>query len=141
MCHVLWTTDLLPVCFSGILLITISISFVVALVQSDIAPWFPAISDTAAEYPESNIFSQLVNISTFIGFVLVYVRYLQVKRDAGGLMGCRSILVSNYYSLLFGAFSILGASFVANFPVRLRILFIIQYILYINMQLLFNEVQ
>ena len=122
MCHVLWTTDLLPVCFSGILLITISISFVVALVQSDIAPWFPAISDTAAESPESNIFSQLVNISTFIGFILVYVRYLQVKR---GMMGCHSILVLNYYSLLFGSFSILGASIVANFPVRLRILFII----------------
>ena len=113
------TTDLLPVCFSGVLLITISISFVIAVAQSDITPWFPAISDTATKSPESNVFSQLVNISTFIGFFLVYVRYLQVKRDVGYLMGSRAILVLNRYSLFFGLSSILGASIVANFPVRL----------------------
>lgn len=125
MCEILWTTDLLPVCFSGILIFTVITSFVVALDQHDIALWFPAISDTAAESPESNIFSQLANILTFICFVLVYVRYLQVKRDAGGLMGCCSIVALNYYSLFPGSLSILAASIVANFPVRPRILFII----------------
>ena len=125
MCEILWTTDLLPVCFSGILIFTVITSFVVALAQHDIAPWFPAVSDTAAESPESNIFSQLANILTFIGFVLIYVRYLQVNRDARGLTGCCSILVLNDYSFLSGLLTIFGASIAANFPVRPGILFII----------------
>ena len=136
MCQRYCTTDLLAVCFSGILLITVSISFVIAVAHSDIAPWFPAISDTATESPESNIFSQFVNIATFIGFVLVYVRYLQVKRDAGGLMGCHTIMVLNRYSLFFGLLSILGASMVANFPVRLLIATIYCYYLITTILLL-----
>ena len=115
------TADLLPVCFSGILLMTVSISFVIAVAQSDITPWFPAISDTATKSPESNVFSQFVNIATFIGFALVYVRYLQVKRDVSYLMGSRAILKLNRHTLLFGLLSILGASIVANFPVRFLI--------------------
>ena len=123
--EILWTTDLLPVCFSGILIFTVMTSFVVALAQHDIVLWFPGVSDTAAESPESNIFSQLANILTFIAFVLVYVRYLQVNRDAGGLTGCCSILFLNNCSLLSGSVSIFGASIAANFPVRPLILFII----------------
>ncbi|XP_028403582.1 DNA damage-regulated autophagy modulator protein 1-like [Dendronephthya gigantea] len=110
------TTDLLPVCFSGVLAITISISFVIAVARSDITPWFPAISDTATKSPESNVFSQLMNISTFVGFVLVYVRFLQVKRDVGYLMGSRGLLARNCWSLFFGLLAIFGASIVANFP-------------------------
>lgn len=91
----------------------------IAVARSDITPWFPAISDTATESPESNVFAQLMNIATFIGFVLVYVRFLQVKRDVGYLMGNRSLLAMNRCSLFFGLLAILGASFVANFPVRL----------------------
>ena len=116
------TTDLLPVFFSAILLVTVLISFIIAVAQSDIVPWFPAISDTATTSPESNIFSQLVNISTFIGYVLVYVRYLQIKRDVGYLMGSRAIMVSNRWSLFFGLLSVLGASMVGNFPVSFSIL-------------------
>ena len=126
------TTDLLPVCFSGILLITVSISFVIAVAQSDIAPWFPAISDTATKSPESNVFSQLVNISTFIGFILVYVRYLQIKRDVAFLMGSRTILILNRCSLFFGLLSILGASVVGNFPVRSFNIFSCHCIIIIN---------
>ena len=109
----------LPVFFASILFISIITSFVIAVAQSDITPWFPAISDTATKTPESNIFSQLVNLSTFIGFILVYVRYLQIKRDVAYLTGSRTILTLNRCSLFFGLLSTLGASIVANFPVRL----------------------
>ena len=107
----------LPVVFASILFISIITSFVIAVAQSDITPWFPAISDTATKSPESNIFSQLVNIATFIGLISVYIRYLQVKRDAEWLEGGRATLVLNRYSLPAGLIAILGCSIVANFPV------------------------
>jgi hypothetical protein len=109
----------LPVFFASILFISIITSFVIAVAQSDITPWFPAISDTATKTPESNIFSQLVNLSTFIGLMLMYVRYLQVRRDVEWLEGGRTTLVVNKYSLPVGFIAILGCSIVANFPVCL----------------------
>lgn len=102
---------------------SVVVSFVIAVAKSDIAPWFPAISDTATNSPESNVFSQLVNISTFIGFVLLYVRYLQIRHDVANLVGCRRIFVLNNYSLFLGLISILGASIVANFQVIIIFLF------------------
>ena len=50
--------------------------------------------------------------------MLVYVRYLQIKRDVGWLEGSRAIIAWNRCSLFFGFVSILGASIVGNFPVR-----------------------
>ena len=94
-----------------------AISFTIAVSRHDIAPWFPTISDTATEPPESNIFAQLVNLATFIGFILVYVRYLQVKRDVEWLDGNRAVMILNRCSLFFGLLAVLGSSLVANFPV------------------------
>ena len=110
-----------PVLFASILFISIITSFVIAVAQSDITPWFPAISDTATKSPESNIFSQLVNISTFIGLILMYIRYLQVKRDIEWLEGSGITVVLNKYSLPVGLIAILGCSIVANFPVSLEV--------------------
>ncbi|XP_028404502.1 DNA damage-regulated autophagy modulator protein 2-like [Dendronephthya gigantea] len=106
----------LPVLFASILFISIITSFVIAVARSDITPWFPAISDTATKTPESNVFSQLVNIATFIGLILIYVRYLQVKRDVQLLEGGQNPVILNRYSLPIGLIAILGCSFVANFP-------------------------
>ena len=105
-----------PVFFASILVISIFTSFAIAVAQSDISPWFPAISDTATKSPESNIFSQLVNISTFIGLILIYVRYLQVKRDVEWLEGNQTTLLLNRHSLPVGLIAVLGCSIVANFP-------------------------
>ena len=109
----------LPVFFASILSISVFTSFTIAVARSDITPWFPAISDTATKTPESNIFAQLVNIATFIGLILIYVRYLQVKRDVEWLEGGRSSVILNRYSLPIGLIAILGCSIVANFPVSL----------------------
>ena len=106
----------LPVLFVSFLFIATITSFVIAVAQSDVTPWFPAISDTATKSPESNIFSQLVNISTFIGLFLIYVRYLQVKRDVEWLEGNQTTLVLNRYSLPVGFIAVLGCSIAANFP-------------------------
>ena len=111
----------LPALFASILFISIITSFVIAVAQSDITPWFPAISDTATKSPESNIFSQLVNISTFVGFTLIYIRYLQVKRDIEWLEGSGVTVALNRYSLPIGLIAILGCSIVANFPVSLGV--------------------
>ena len=111
----------LPALFASILFISIITSFVIAVAQSDITPWFPAISDTATKSPESNIFSQLVNISTFVGFTLIYIRYLQVKRDIEWLEGSGVTVVLNRYGLPIGLIAILGCSIVANFPVSLGV--------------------
>ena len=117
-------TNYLPALFAGILVISIIISFVIAVAQSDITPWFPAISDTATKSPESNIFSQLVNISTFIGLILIYIRYLQVKRDIEWLEGAGVARRLNKYSLPIGLIAILGSSIVANFPVSIEVYFV-----------------
>lgn len=109
----------LPDLFAGILFISVITSFVIAVVQSDISPLFPTISDTAAKSPESNIFSQLVNISTFIGLILMYIRYLQVKRDIERLEGTGVTVALNRYSLPIGMITMLGCSMVANFPVSI----------------------
>lgn len=110
-----------PVLFASILFTAIVISSTLALVQYDVAPWFPAISDTATKTPESNIFSQLVNISTFFGVTIMYIRYLQVKRDVEKLPDdCRATVVLNRYSLPVGLITMLGCSIVANFPVSIR---------------------
>lgn len=108
-----------PVLFASILFTATIISFIIALVESDITPWFPAISDTATKSPESNIFSQLVNISTFIGLILMYIRYLQVKRDVEWLEESRVTVVLNKYSLPIGLIAVLGCSIAANFPVSI----------------------
>ena len=110
-----------PAVFAGIVFTAIIISSVIALVQNDVEPWFPAISDTATNTPESNIFSQLVNISTFIGLTLMYIRYLQVKHDIEKVSDeCRTTDVLNRYGLPVGLISMLGCSIVANFPVSIR---------------------
>ena len=109
----------LPLCFAIILVVSLATSFTIAVYDSDITPWFPAISDTATETPESNIFGQLVNIASFIGLIVVYVRYLQVKRDLEQVHGSRrATVILNRCSLFFGLTAILGSSIVANFPVR-----------------------
>ena len=111
--------DILPICFVVILVVSLATSFTIAVYDSDITPWFPAISDTATETPESNIFGQLVNIASFIGLIVVYVRYLQVKRDLEQVHGSRrATVILNRCSLFFGLTAILGSSIVANFPVR-----------------------
>ena len=115
----LCVADYLPVFFASILSISIFTSFTIAVARRDITPWFPAISDTATKTPESNIFSLLVNIATFIGLVLIYVRYLQVKRDVECRERGRSPVVLNRYSLYTGLIAVLGCCLVANFPVRL----------------------
>ena len=109
-----------PMLFASILFAAIIISSTIAVVQYDVAPWFPAISDTATKTPESNIFSQLVNISTFIGLTIMYIRYLQVKHDVEMLPAeCRTTVVLNKYSLPIGLITMLGCSIVANFPVSI----------------------
>ena len=108
-----------PVLFASILFTAALISFIIALLESHISPLFPAISDTATKSPESNIFSQLVNISTFIGLILVYIRYLQVKRDIEWLERTRVTVMFNRYSLPIGMITMLGCSMVANFPVSI----------------------
>ena len=111
----------LPDFFAGILFISVITSFVIAVAQSDVSPLFPAISDTATKSPESNIFSQLVNISTFIGLILMYIRYLQVNRDIERFEGAGVTRYLNRYILPIGLIAILGCSIVANFPVSIYI--------------------
>ena len=111
--------DILPICFVVILVVSLATSFTIAVYDSDITPWFPAISDTATKSPESNIFGQLLDIASFIGLILAYVRYLQVKRDLEQVHGSRrATVILNRCSLFFGLTAILGSSIVANFPVR-----------------------
>ncbi|XP_046853429.1 DNA damage-regulated autophagy modulator protein 1-like [Xenia sp. Carnegie-2017] len=106
----------LPIIFTLLLTLSIITSFLIAVSKSDVTPWFPTISDTATKSPESNIFSELVNIATFLGVIVIYMRYLQVKRDVEWVEGSRKIFVANRICVVLGFIAICGSSLVANFP-------------------------
>lgn len=78
---------------------------------------FPYISDTGTNTPESCIFSQSLNIVSFLVVLTVYVRYKQVEQyyrdhlshDSGRIMSF------NWIGLWVGCVSAFGLSIVANF--------------------------
>ncbi|XP_044304067.1 modulator of macroautophagy TMEM150B [Varanus komodoensis] len=69
---------------------------------------FPYISTCGAYPPQSCLFGQVLNLGAFLGVVICYLRYQQV-RD----YGCHSHL--NLAGLILGIFFAIGASLVGNF--------------------------
>ncbi|XP_074621927.1 DNA damage-regulated autophagy modulator protein 2-like [Acropora palmata] len=78
--------------------------------------WFPTISDTADKPPESNVFGLLFNFCAALSFLVIFIRYLQLRHDVDWSESDRQLLlVVNKVSVAFGAISSLGACIVANF--------------------------
>lgn len=93
-------------------------SYMIAIVLGHVEVEFPYISDTGTHTPESCIFSQMLNIVSFLVALTIYVRYKHVEqyyRDSNLTIESESILKLNRRALFVGMASSFGLSIVANF--------------------------
>ncbi|XP_073985053.1 DNA damage-regulated autophagy modulator protein 2-like isoform X1 [Rhodnius prolixus] len=98
--------------------LTFVITFIVAWQMGHVSLAFPYISDTGNYAPESCIFSQLLNITSMLLALCVYIRYLQVKQFANFRSTIGHRLSANNVATLLGYLSCLGMDIVANFQVK-----------------------
>lgn len=90
----------------------------IAIVLGHVEVEFPYISDTGTHTPESCIFSQMLNIVSFLVAITIYVRYKHIEqyyRDSNLTIESESILKLNRRGLFAGLASSFGLSIVANF--------------------------
>ncbi|KAK7475827.1 hypothetical protein BaRGS_00032973 [Batillaria attramentaria] len=88
-------------------------SYIIAVIRGDVSATFPYISDSGAEVPESCVFGQLLNITAFLAFCTMYVRYKAVQALAGE--EDRWLKKMNRVTMFLGIVSAAGCSLVANF--------------------------
>ena len=91
--------------------------YIIAICLRHVEVEFPYISDTGTHTPESCIFSQALNIVSFLVFLTVYVRYKQIEQHYRDQLSpnSRQNLRANWYSMCLGFISSFGLSVVANF--------------------------
>ncbi|XP_056464929.1 modulator of macroautophagy TMEM150B [Gadus chalcogrammus] len=101
---------LLPICFTAIGLVGIAAVCVVAVSHGsvNITESFPLISYCGSYQPESCIFSQICNICSLLGMLIVVIRYQQI-RD----LDCHP--KTNMACLALGLTSSSGISLMGNF--------------------------
>ncbi|XP_048463918.1 DNA damage-regulated autophagy modulator protein 1 [Rhincodon typus] len=89
------------------------ISFLIAVLTRHVPPLVPFISDTGTQPPERCIFGLMINLSAFLGLMVMYVRYklLQTLIERIPLISPRL----NRTALICGALGCLGMCIVANF--------------------------
>ncbi|XP_062512965.1 DNA damage-regulated autophagy modulator protein 1-like [Corticium candelabrum] len=105
--------ECLPVLFAFVMSTAFILSYVLAIARKDVSAGFPYISDTGATPPESCVFTFLLNVGAFIAFVMIYVRYKQVKEY--NKQDLSRILRLNTWSAVVGAIAVVGLMLVASF--------------------------
>ena len=85
-----------------------------AVIVGDVYPLVPSISNTGTKRPEGDIFAEIMNISSFVCLVIMYIRYVQVKHRLGAFYD--NVERVNIVSLVAGATTVFGITLVANFP-------------------------
>lgn len=108
----------LPLILMFLSLSTFIITYLISFFRHDTS-WFPTISDTADKSPESNVFGVLFNLCAALSFLVIFIRYLQLRHDVDWNESDRQLLlVVNKVAVAFGAISSFGACIVANFQVK-----------------------
>jgi len=104
-----------PILLMLMMVVTLALTYILAVIRQDVDPYFPYISDAASKKPESCVFSQLLNIGAFLGIIIVYLRYRLVKElnRASDL----SLDRLNIVALIVGCISSGGMSVVGNFQI------------------------
>ena len=69
----------LPVGLAVFGALTVITTYILAVTHGDVYPFLPTISATGEIEPERNIFTLCVGIATFLGVVVVTVRYKQYQ--------------------------------------------------------------
>ncbi|XP_065669751.1 DNA damage-regulated autophagy modulator protein 1 [Hydra vulgaris] len=108
-----------PVLFGVCVMLTFIITYTIAVSDGHIYPFFPTISDTGSQKPESNVFGLLLSICSFLGFIVVVIRFIQFNHilETNELIVSRVLLI-NKVALFFGVVACFGAVVVANFQDR-----------------------
>lgn len=107
----------LPVGWAIFTSLTFLMCYGIAVSQHHIYPFVPAISDTGARVPESNIFSEFFNFSMVLMALSLFVRYLQYEMLTKGLDSPDLLLRRlNKVGLGCGLVSVFGGTIIANFP-------------------------
>ncbi|EDO49661.1 predicted protein, partial [Nematostella vectensis] len=96
---------------------TFVLCYAIAVNTGHIYPFVPAISDTGAQVPEANVFSQLFNFSCLLLVANMFVRYLQFDLVTKGYDSIElGFARLNRIAFGFGVVSAFGGTIIANFP-------------------------
>ncbi|XP_070586047.1 modulator of macroautophagy TMEM150B isoform X7 [Erythrolamprus reginae] len=106
----MWFWSLLPVFLATVGVVGFWTVFGMAITNGsvNVTDTFPYISTCGAYPPQSCVFGQILNLGAFLGMVICFLRYQQI-RD----YGCHSRL--NLLGLILGLLCAFGASLVGNF--------------------------
>lgn len=107
----------LPVLWGLFTSFTFILCYGIAVSKNHIYPFIPAISDTGAQIPEANIFSEFFNFSIVLMTLSLIVRYLQFEMLSRGFDSTEFLLNRlNKVALGCGLVSAFGGTLIANFP-------------------------
>uniref|UniRef100_UPI00398E52F1 DNA damage-regulated autophagy modulator protein 1 n=1 Tax=Pristiophorus japonicus TaxID=55135 RepID=UPI00398E52F1 len=109
---------LVGTCYLPVLLVIWScaafvISFIIAVLTRHVDPLVPYISDTGTYPPERCIFGLMINLSAFLGLIVMYVRYKLLETLNHRKPTIKPCL--NCAALACGALGCFGMCIVANF--------------------------
>uniref|UniRef100_A0A914ZEG8 DNA damage-regulated autophagy modulator protein 1 n=1 Tax=Parascaris univalens TaxID=6257 RepID=A0A914ZEG8_PARUN len=103
----------LPVFFAIIFTLTLGSTYVFAVWRGDVDPVFPYISAEGDHRPESCFFSMMLNLSSFLSMLIIYLRYSLVSELNRSADLCLKRV--NELSLVAGLLGAFGMFLVANF--------------------------
>lgn len=108
----------LPVVTALFTSLTFIITYIISVYDGHVYPYFPTISNTGGRKPESNIFSVLLSVSSFLMFLVMWIRYIQYKHDSDyNETEHGKLLFANKLSFAVGIVACIGALVVAGFQV------------------------
>ena len=108
----------LPACFSALCALTIITTYIMAVCAGHVYAFFPTISETGVAEPERNIFSLMLSLGSFLGFLTIAVRYVQYNFIAEYIeQERRKVIIVNRVCLVVGTIVCIGGALVASFQV------------------------
>ena len=108
---------LVPISMSVLLVLAIILSYIISLTEHDVEPFLPSVSKTAAFQPQGSIFGQFLVTIAFVGFVNVFLRFLQVEMLTASVKVNSTGLIYRLRvaSLSFGFATMVGVTIAGNF--------------------------
>ncbi|XP_019871581.2 DNA damage-regulated autophagy modulator protein 2 [Aethina tumida] len=94
---------------------TFLLTYGIAVLNDDVVPVFPYISDTGTWAPESCIFGLMLNLGALIMAVTIYIRYRQVREISEKNNVDQKFINYNTISLYLGYLAAFGICIVGNF--------------------------
>eukprot|EP00794_Sanderia_malayensis_P007330 gene7331-8150_t len=106
----------LPACFTALCTITVIITYIIAVSKGHVSAFLPTISETGLIEPESNVFSLLLSLGSFLGFLTIVVRYVQYNSITEyNEQEQRTIIKVNKLGVIVGVITCIGGAIVASF--------------------------